>query len=351
VGCTTPPTPEPEPEPTPTPTPIVSATPVLTAVETSAAVSIFDVTSTSTLYMNATELGATILIKGTAPSESLVQIYLDDVAITPAIAEAATSGLWTIAVAKSSLGDDGVKVLTATVTEVGLAESEASNAVTFTLDTTAPSISSVAFTANSAVAAAAITYTATTTSATVFLTEVAASGTTIPAQTIVTGTWTLNTVADSGVASNVAITTPAGVTTYYSVSDGAIIKDLYIPGITLTFGGITASDVAITILIAQTTAPTTLIAGRATVVFSEDIGYAGMAAGTYAGGLVAADPDVYKESACTGYYTSETITQNTTYYITTYGITDKAGNVGGTSAVPLSASATAAAASATALAP
>jgi len=62
-----------------------SAIPVLVDVQTSAGVSIFDVTSTSTLYMNKTELGNSILVTGTAPSESLVKIYIDDVAVVGAV--------------------------------------------------------------------------------------------------------------------------------------------------------------------------------------------------------------------------------------------------------------------------
>jgi len=106
VGCTTPPTPDPDPDPTPTPVVVVSATPVLTAVNTIAGVLIVDPTSTSTQYMNIAQVGASILVTGTAPSESLVKIYLGDVAVGPAVAETSTAGVWQVAIAKSSLGDD-----------------------------------------------------------------------------------------------------------------------------------------------------------------------------------------------------------------------------------------------------
>ena len=349
VGCTTPPTPDPDPDPTPTPVVVVSATPVLTAVETSAAVSIFDVTSTSTLYMNKAEVGTSILVKGTAPSESLVQLFLGDVAITPAVGEATVTGLWTIAVAKSSLGDDGVKVLTAKVTEVGLAQSVASNVVTFTLDTDLPGISSVAFSANSAVAAATWTAVSVTTST---LANFTVSGTTDPVVTVVAGTWTISSIANSGVDNNILVTSPSGAGTYYNVSDSAVVKNTMIPGVTVTFGSILASYADVTYTISSLTAATGLIAGRATIKFDENVDYTGMSAGTYAGGLVSADPGVYNETVNTGYWTSVAgITAGTSYTINVYGITDLAGNAGGTSASPLTASAAAGTASATSLAP
>ncbi len=350
VGCTTPPTPDPDPDPDPDPVVVISATPVLTAVETSAAVSIFDVTSTSTLYMNKTEVGSSILVKGTAPSESLVQLYLDDVAITPAVAEASTSGLWTVAVAKSSLGDDGVKVLTAKVTEVGLAESEASNVVTFTYDTDLPGVDSIAFSATGALTTSSATLSVTTNA---LVTIVALSTTTSPVQTFEAGAWVITSLGDGGVANNILVTSPSSVGTYYQVSNAAVITNTMIPGVRLTFGTILSATDSVTITISSVTAAIANISARATIKFDEDVSYTGMSAGTYTVNAVAGDPNVYNETNDTGYWTgvAATITAGTSYVITVYGVTDLAGNVGGTSTAPLTASAAASVASATTLAP
>lgn len=327
-----------------------SATPVLTAVETSAAVSIFDVTSTSTLYMNKTELGSSILVKGTAPSGSAVKIYIDDVAIS-AVAETAVTGLWTVAVAKSSLGDDGVKVLHATVTEVGLAESAASNAVTFTLDTDLPGIDSVAFSAVSGLSAGTATIALDTN---VYLISAAALSTTIaPVQTFEAGAWVVTSLGNADIANNILVTSPSGVGTYYTVSTLAVIADTMIPGVTLTFSAFSAATNSTIVTISAVTQATAAVAGRATIKFDEDVSYTGMAAGTYTCNAVAGDPDVYNETNDTGYFTNETTitTAGTSYTITVYGVKDLAENVGGTSTAPLTKSATASVASATALAP
>jgi len=349
VGCTTPPTPDPDPDPTPTPVVVISATPVLTAVETSAAVSIFDVTSTSTLYMNKAEVGTSILVKGTAPSESLVQLYLGDVAITPAVGEAAATGLWSIAVAKSSLGVDGVKVLTAKCTEVGLAVSEASNVVTFTYDTDLPGISAVAATAASTEVAADLALTVVTNAS---VTAIAETETLIPAQTIVAGTWIIKILGTTGITNNVLVVSPSGTGTYYTVTTGAVVRDTMIPGIKITFTALTTGLVDATVKIVVTTAAVSDIAARATITFDEDLGYSGMAAGTYSFGTTTTDPSVYKDSTYVAYWTTcAPGAVNATCNFSVYGITDLAGNVGGTLAAPLTKSCTVGAASATALKP
>jgi len=328
-----------------------SATPVLTDIQNSAGVLIVTVGSTSTEYINKTELGSSILVKGTAPSGSAVKIYIDDVALA-SVGETAVTGLWSVAVAKSSLGDDGVKVLHATVTEVGLAESAASNAVTFTLDTDLPGIDSVAFTAVSGLSAG--TATATLNTNVYLITAADVSGTTVPVQTFVSGTWTITSVLDAGVANNVAVTSPSGVTVYHSVGSAAVISDLLIPGIKLTFtAAFTAATASTTVTISAITQPTAEVVGRATIKFDEDVNYAGMTAGTYTCATVAGDPDVYNETKNTGYFTNETglTTAGASATITVYGVKDLAGNVGGTSAVPLTKTATVGAASATSLKP
>ena len=246
-----------------------SATPVLTAVETSAAVSIFDVTSTSTLYMNKAEAGSSILVKGTAPSESLVTIYLDDVAIASAVGETAVTGLWTVAIAESSLGADGAgKKLHATVTEVGLAESAASNSVTFTLDTVLPSATTLAATANAVVGATGGTATVTTGGTATATTTGVLAG--VTAGNIVTGTWTINILGITGVAANVSITNPAGtVSTYSQVAGGEVFAaGAPIPGVPFTLATpIAAGQTSTITCLAQSAA----IADRARVLFSEEI--------------------------------------------------------------------------------
>jgi len=261
VGCTTPPTPDPDPDPTPTPVVVVSATPVLTAVETSAAVSIFDVTSTSTLYMNKAEAGSSILVKGTAPVESLVKVYLGGVAIST-VAETSVTGLWTIAIAASALGVDGVKVLTAKVTEVGLAESAASNSVTFTLDTVLPSATTLAATAGTTVNAGTCTSTITA-----GLAMVDSFVTTGALGTLAAGTWTIKTVAASGTTGNVVIS-DGTTSTSYSVKTAAWFNGI-IPGVKFEFEAtaLVAAGNTTTLVITKAAA----IADRARVLFSEEI--------------------------------------------------------------------------------
>ncbi len=323
-----------------------SATPVLTAVETSAAVSIFDVTSTSTLYMNKTEVGTSILVKGTAPSESLVQLYIDDVAILPAVAEASTSGLWTVAVAKSSLGDDGVKVLTAKVTEVGLAESEASNSVTFTYDTDLPGFS-IAATAAAAASGAALD------SGIMVITSGAnpiGLLADIAAIDAVPGDWTIFCTGNSSVATSVAnvlVTTPAGVTTSYYVQT-PVVPLGFITGFntTLTDNFKAGDGVTVTVTAAGVVAA---VISRATITFDEDVSAAGAAAGTY---TTIGDPVTYRTATDTGYWNTITVgAAGATYTLTAYGFYDLAGNVGGTATSLLSASCTVGAASATLLQP
>ena len=97
---------------------------------------------------------------------------------------------------------------------------------------------------------------------------------------------------------------------------------------------------------------TAAIGARATLKFNEAVSYTGAMAGTY-GGLVAVDPQVYKEANDTCYWTSGlgAVAVYSTQTITVYGVADKAGNVGGTVTSPLSASCTVGIASATSLAP
>ena len=326
-----------------------SATPVLTDIQDSDGVSIVTVGSTSTQYMNAAEASGSILVRGTAPAESVVKIYLGDVALI-SVAETAVTGLWTIAIAESSLGADGVKVMTAKVTEVGLTESVASNSVTFTLDTDAPGISSVAFTGLGTVSAANIT--TTIAGANTFVTATTPSQTQAPVQAITAGVWTIASIADSGTVDNVLITPPAGAGTYYNVSDNALITDSMIPGVIIQFGVILAAETNVTCTVAIVTPAVVAANGRATITFDENVGWVGMAAGTYTCNAVAGDPDLYKETNNTGYFTNEaTLVTGASATITVYDVTDLAGNTGGTLAAPLSLAGTIGAASTTTLAP
>jgi len=346
VGCTTPPTPEPEPEPTPTPTPIVSATPVLTAVNTIAGVLIVDPTSTSTQYMNIAQVGASILVTGTAPSESLVKIYLGDVAVGPAVAETSTAGVWTVAIAKSSLGDDGVKVLTAKVTEVGLAEGVASNAATFTLDTVRPSATTLAATANTAGAVA-------TCVATVFGAGTVPVTTALSATTgvaLVPGTWYVECLLASGVVNNVVITAPSGVQTTRSIVANQVLIDA-IPGVTLTFAATFVKDDAATVLVV---AAVTAVPERARVLFSEEITNASaiaLANYTFTTAGVANVPTAVSYSAKYMYFSpmvTARLVLNATLGCAVNGVVDLAGNIQTTASA---LTCTVAAASLTSLAP
>jgi len=341
VGCTTPPTPDPDPEPTPTPVVVLSATPVLTSVETSAGVSIFSVTSTSTLYMNEAQAGNSILVRGTAPAESLVKIYLGGVAIAT-VAETAVTGLWTIAIAESALGADGVKVLTAKITEVGLAESLASNAVTFTLDTDAPGFSIAATAGVQGGAAVAGTVVSAIVSGRNPVDAITINSSATIA--MVAGTWTISTWGVSAAVDNVTITssTYTGTKTY-QVTNGDTFTNV-IPGVTFTFltlPTMAPGNSATITTTASVLASTTAIVARATITFDETVTAAGMAAGTY---TTLGDPTTYKTATNIGYWDSGTTAAlapglaGATYTISAYGFTDVAGNPSGTLASPVSAS-------------
>lgn len=321
----------------------VSATPVLTAVlRSDATTSIVSLTSSSTQYMNIADVGSSILVTGTAPSESLIQIYLDDVAIAPALAEASTSGLWSVAIAKSSLGDDGEKVLTAKVTEVGLDESEASNAATFTLDTVRPS-------ATTLVATAAALATSTTDSAVATI-AAAAAGDTLPILAnittidVVPGVWTIYIQGDStATVNNVVVTTPAGASTSYIYSTGAMG---FITGFNTTLNSnFVAGDAW---YITVTEAGTDIIS-RARVLFSEEItNTTATTRANYVFSPVTATIGSYANLYT--YFTTlaTTAVQGSTLTLIVDDVEDLAGNIQTTAS---SISTTVAAASATSLAP
>jgi len=266
------------------------------------------------------------------------------------VGETAVTGLWSVAIAKSSLGADGVKVLTAKVTEVGLAEGEASNSVTFTLDTDAPGFS---------IAASAAVAAVTATQATVDSGVITATSGASPLASIadiavvgVAGTWTVYCTGDSAVTSNVIVTTPAGVATTYTVTAANYNNNLgFITGLTVVFvASFKPGDGCSVVVTATNGAAATAIDARATITFDEDVSAAGMAAGTY---TTLGDPTTYKTATDTGYWNSTNTTAlapglaGVTYTISAYGFTDLAGNPGGTLASPVTASCTVGAASAT----
>jgi len=349
VGCTTPPTPDPDPDPTPTPVVVISSTPVLTAVESSVNVAIVDVTSTSTQYMNKAEAGSSILVKGTAPAESLVKIYLDDVAIAT-VAETAVTGLWTIAIAESALGDDGVKVLTAKVTEVGLAESAASNAATFTLDTVLPSATTLAATAETA--AVTMRITSAITAGLCMVDSFVATGSTV--SPIAAGTWTVESVGVSGATSNVKISN--GTTTFlYTITDGDQILTNVIPGVRfhLNQSG-TAAYTSVGNITTLTITNTALIPDRAKVGFSEEITSASAILLTNytwtdaATAITTAATYTSKYAYFNTFATGGPLALNETLRCSVNGVVDLAGNIQTTASV---LSCTVGAASATSLAP
>lgn len=285
-------------------------------------------------YINATE-AAVVTVTGTAPTYSEVKIYVDSVCA--GTANVGDTGTFTVVVAEADLGADGDKVIYATAKEAALDVSAHSTEYAFVLDQVAPGIDSVAFSADadssidSALVSGVIPFSA----------PVIISGT----GTLTAGTWTINCLGDSSEILNVIVTTPAGVATPYTVGIANYQASGIIPGVNFDFTpDFAAGDVGTITVIAVT-------AGRATIKFDEDVDYTGMAAGTYAGGLVAVDPTTYKAAINTGYWTGYTINAYQVYTITVYGVKDLAGNVGGTSAAPLSKSATASVASATLLAP
>jgi len=339
VGCTTPPTPTPTPTPTPDPA-TVSATPVLTDVQTSLAVSIFDVTSTATLYMNIAEVGASILVTGTAPSESLVRIYLDDVAVGPAVAEATVAGLWSVAIAKSSLGDDGVKVMTAKVTEVGLAESAASNAATFTLDTVRPSATTLA-----ATAAAADGHDVTSS----FIGDALITSASVRvAANLVAGTYSITCIADS--AADYNITVAGGTMTTQTLKVTADGTLYVIPGVAFNTTAVLINAAGIGSVTTLTVTDTAAISSRAKVGFNEAITNASAilpANFTFSpvGGTVLSYATLY--TYFSGGFAAAAV-QGTTLTCTVDDVVDLAGNAQTTANI---VSCTVGAASATSLAP
>jgi len=130
VGCTTPPTPEPEPEPTPTPS-VKTDTPFITAIDN------VSLSSTSTQYSNSAPD-----VSGVGVAGAIIKVYIDDV--QSGVGSTGDSGAFTDVPVSMVTLTEGVRVIYATATQPGLAESDASTKYTFTYDYTKPTIASAA---------------------------------------------------------------------------------------------------------------------------------------------------------------------------------------------------------------
>jgi len=348
VGCLDGVTPEPTPEPEPG---IKTETPEIDSVSGD---------TNEDGYINAVEKAGVTVI-GHAIEGSLIRLYLDgDVVATDVATKGAKSvGNYAMFTFEDiDLGKDGAKALYVTAKQLGLDESDASDSYKFTLDTKGPGIDSVAFTAYALPGATGGTAKLTD-GGTVVATAAPVGG---DEAKIVTGVWTIE-VTELELAAykaKIQITGPSG----YSYSpfwhvyevDGAGVaftSDILIPGVTFTLVEPLNQIFAKSEIVCE--AQSAEIAGRATLKFDEDVSYAAATATTCVyGGEVAGKSIYYKETNNTAYWKGLTgIDQDniTTYTITVYGVTDLVGNVGGTSAVPLTKSAIAGAASLTALAP
>ena len=346
AGCGTPTTPaDEEEELVPTDTPTINS------------ISGIDITSDLTQYVNSSEAENGITVEGIAAAGAEVKVYINDAAVAATTVATAT-GTWVLIITEIELGDDGEKTVYAVASEAGLADAT-STSYDFTLDTDAPGISSIACTANvEAVTASSLTTELTSHfySWDPFIVSLSLSET--PGQTVIAGNYVILALGPYATENNVKITTPAGVSTTYNLVDSVdsagenehtVFTDV-IPGISFTFGAFVEGDTC-TITNTAAVSAVTAIAGRATMIFDEDVSHTGMAAGTYAGGLVSADPTTYKEATDTAYWTNLTATEGDIVSITVYGITDLAGNVSGTATAPIYKSCTVGAASETALAP
>jgi len=328
---------------------ITTVAPVITDITDAANVVLFSLTSTATLYMNKAEVVNGIIVHGTAPTYSEVRVYIDD--LCAGTGNTGDTGIFEVVIAKADLGADAEKTLYATAKEAAIAVSAKSVEYTFTLDTDLPGIDSVAATADGAF----VNTTATpligvlTGFTSPLVVTVALSGT--GAVYLTPGVYTV--VVSS--ATQVTVTTPAGVAGAPLLFAAAAVADAAIPELTLTFIAAPVLGEACTITVVGGTAA---ITDRYTLKFDENVDFTGAAAGVYDifinGVAVAAagDPDTYKESNDTCYWDTEgALGLGSTVTFTVYGVTDLAGNPGGTVAVPLTSNCFAGLASATSLAP
>jgi hypothetical protein len=240
--------------------------PIITSITdnpaTGTAAAVISLTSTATQYMNAADVALGIIVSGTAPTFSEVKVYIDDVCA--GTADVGASGTFSVVVAKVDLGSDEDKVLYATAKEAALPVSPKSTEYAFTLDTVRPTATTLAATA---AAANAVDSAIVSGSGAIDSAELSGVG------TLVAGAYTINCLGDSTEVSNVVVTTPAGVSTTYSIGTANYLNLGIIPGVELDFqAGFAAGD-------ACTVTVTTAIASRATVLFDEEITFATAATG------------------------------------------------------------------------
>lgn len=228
--------------------------------------------------VNKAEAANGIVVNGTGRTYAEIKLSIGGILVSSG--DVAVNGTWTIVVAKTELGADGAKVLTATATEPGLTESAKSNEVKFTLDTAYPTIKSVK-------ARAGVQFVNTT----VLPTVAVLGGGTIPVPVatlalsgtglfiLAPGAWTVVCTNIPGAANNVVITSPAGVATQYTgIAIGAQAADWGIPGLTLTFAAGFVSGDACTITVVGGTAE---VRGRVSLAFDEDVSFTQATGGNY----------------------------------------------------------------------
>ncbi|MBA7548139.1 hypothetical protein ES705_40585 [subsurface metagenome] len=146
VGCI-PVTPPIDPDDPVDPDPVLppSVTPVIEKIinvgdeDVEGAEGIISLYSSATQYMNADDVDDGILVKGSAPKYSEVNIYIGGIVVGTGYSYGAGEG-FIVFVAEDNLGADGAKTLHATSTQLGFAESTPSTVYAFTLDTVAPEI-------------------------------------------------------------------------------------------------------------------------------------------------------------------------------------------------------------------
>jgi len=218
--------------------------------------------------MNAADVAAGIIVHGTAPTYSEVKIYVDDVCA--GTGNTGNTGIFEVVVAKADLGADALdKVIYATAKEVAIDVSAHSVEYAFVLDTVKPSATTLTATAETAAVAATATGAAIGTSLTIL--TPATLITVDTAADLVVGVWRIDVLGLTAVAGNVKITSPTGVVTLLNaVTDGS--KFYTIPGVEVDMvGGTLTIGESYTVTCAAATA---LVAGRATVLYSEPVTFA-----------------------------------------------------------------------------
>jgi len=357
VGClpgTTTPVTEEEEEEEEVVTPPTTVAPIVTAITDAANVVLIALTSTDTQYMNAADVAAGIIVHGTAPTYSEVKIYVDDVCA--GTGNTGNTGIFEVVVAKADLGADALdKVIYATAKEVAIDVSAHSVEYAFVLDTVKPSATTLTATAETAAVAATATGAAIGTSLTIL--TPATLITVDTAADLVVGVWRIDVLGLTAVAGNVKITSPTGVVTLLNaVTDGS--KFYTIPGVEVDMvGGTLTIGESYTVTCAAATA---LVAGRATVLYSEPVTFATCDLGVFTGidwdtgvphaGVVLAETYVAYIGSTTYYTLTSTpaLAVSDTVRVVVNATIDLAGNIQTTAST---LTCTASAASATSLAP